>query len=299
MRSFRNIFYAVVILMLAPFTLAGDTLSTNPADSAAVAEAKIPPKPDSAYIARASDSSWWKRTVKNEAFNLGEYLEFKVRYGMIPAGTAIMEVADTIRYNGIKCFEVVSTARSNGFVSTFYKVDDSVISYIDYDGIFTHFFKKRLREGKYKSDKSTFFDQRRHMAITGEDSIPTYSFVQDAFSSLYYARTQVIEPGVDLDIDNHTDRKNYPLKVIVHGRETVEVPAGIFSCIIVEPVMRAAGIFNAKGSIKIWLTDDRYRMPVKMQTEVFFLGSIHADLVEYRRGVFPDEVRQVEDEQKK
>jgi hypothetical protein len=108
--------------------------------------------------------------------------------------------------------------------------------------------------------------------------------VQDAFSSLYYARTQVIEPGVDLNIDNHTDKKNYPLTVIVHGRETVEVPAGKFDCIIVEPVMRAAGIFNAKGSIKIWLTDDQYKMPVKMQTEVFFLGSIHADLVEYRRG---------------
>jgi hypothetical protein len=131
MRNLRNILYAIIILMLAPFTLADDTLSTSPADTVKTTETKLPPKPDSAYIARASDSSWWKRTVKNEAFNVGEYLEFKVRYGVIPAGTAIMQVADTIRYNGIKCYELISTARSNGFVSTFYKVDDSVISYVD------------------------------------------------------------------------------------------------------------------------------------------------------------------------
>jgi hypothetical protein len=297
MRNLRNILYAVVLLMLAPLTLADDTLSVDQPDTAAMTESKVPPKPDSAYIARAMDSSWWKRKIDNEAFNVGEYLEFKVRYGIIPAGTAVMQVADTIRYNGAKCFELVSTAKSNGFVSTFYKVEDSVLSYVDYDGIFTHFFRKRLREGKYKADKSTIYDQRRHLAITGDDTIRTYSFVQDAFSSLYYARTQVLEPGADLNIDNHTDRKNYPLKVIVHGRETVEVPAGKFDCIIVEPVMRAPGIFNAKGSIKIWLTDDRYKMPVKMQTEVFFLGSIHADLVKYRHGVFPNEAGRVDEKQ--
>jgi len=29
--------------------------------------------PDSAYIARATDSSWWKRKIENRAFHVGEY----------------------------------------------------------------------------------------------------------------------------------------------------------------------------------------------------------------------------------
>ena len=279
----------------------GDSSNVNDtADSVKIVKIDTtkPPPPDSAYIARASDPNWWKRKVENKAFNVGEYLKFQVRYGMIRAGTAIIEIADTIDYNGAKCFKVVSTARSNAFVSTFYKVRDTVFSYIDYDGIYSHYFSKRLNEGKYHKTQETFFDQRRHLAITGEDTIRTYSFVQDAFSALYYARTLELEEGADLKIDNHTDRKNYPLKVIVHGRDSVEVPAGKFDCIVVEPVMRAEGIFQAKGSIKIWLTNDRYKIPVKMQTEVFFLGSIHADLVEFKRGVFPDELKQVEDERK-
>jgi len=75
----------------------------------------------------------------------------------------------------------------------------------------------------------------------------------------------------------------------VLGKETVKVPAGKFDCIIVEPVMRTEGIFKAKGRIKIWLSDDRYKIPVKMQTEVFFIGSVTAKLKKFRYGLFPDE----------
>ena len=253
-------------------------------DTTSQSEQPIPPPPDSAYIARASDSSWWKRKIANEAFGVGEYLEFGVNYGILPAGRAIMQIPEIIDYDGARCYKILSIAQSNGFVSQFYKVEDTVFTYVDCDGIFTHYFRKHLHEGGYRADKTTYFDQRRHLAITGNDTVPTYSFVQDAFSSLYYVRTQDIEPGKDILIDNHTDKKNYPLKILVLGRETIEVPAGKFDCIIVQPVMREEGIFKAKGTIKIWLTDDKYKIPVKMQTEVFFLGSIVAKLKKLQYG---------------
>ncbi len=231
-----------------------------------------------------SDSAWWYRKVENSSFGLGEYLEFSVKYGVIPAGTAVMKIPEIIDYEGKRCFRIVSTARSNDFVSVFYKVRDSVETIVDYDGIFSRRFHKKLREGGYKADKTTLFDQRKHLAIIGNDSLPTYAFVQDALSSLYYARTQDLVPGSEVLIDNHTDKKNFPLKIVVERRETVEVPAGKFDCIVIEPIMRVEGIFKAKGRIWIWLTDDQYKIPVKMQTEVFFLGSISAQLKKYTLG---------------
>lgn len=251
--------------------------------------------PDSAFIARSADSGWWIRKIENPAFGVNEYLEFSVKYGMLPAGNAKMYIPELIEFNGAKCFRVVSVASSNDFVSMFYKVRDTVETYIDVDGIFSRYFHKFLREGGYKANKTTIFDQRRHLAITGKDTIPTYPFVQDALSSLYYVRTQKIQPGVDILIDNHTDKRNYPLKVVVHGRERIKVPAGEFDCVVVEPVMRYEGIFKAKGAIKIWLTDDEFKMPVKMQTEVFFLGSIIAKLKKFERGVLIKEP-QIQDE---
>lgn len=281
---------ALIIFTFFQLTSADDSTKVDSVGQAdTVSTEQLPPPPDSAYIARASDSGWWKRKIENNAFSVGEYLEFGVSYGIIPAGTAVMQIPEVIEYNGIKCYKIISTAHSNAFISTFYKVEDTVITYVDYNGIFTHYFRKRLREGGYRTEKVTYFDQRQHLAITGEDTIPTYSFVQDIFSSFYYARTQEIKPGVDIFVDNHTDRKNYPLKIVIHGRKTIKVPAGEFDCIIVEPVMRAEGIFKAKGRIKIWLTDDQYKIPVKMQTEVFFLGSVTAKLKKFHYGNSPED----------
>jgi hypothetical protein len=240
--------------------------------------------PDSAFASLTADSSWWYRKINNPAFGVGEYLEFNLTYGIVPAGNAIIQIPGTIEFNGRNCYQIVSTASSNDFISSFYRVRDTVESYIDMEGIFPYYFRKHLREGGYKIDRITFFDQRRHVAITGTDSISTYAFVQDALSSLYFVRTQKLIPGKDIMIDNHTDKKNYPLRVIVHGRETIDVPAGKFDCIVIEPVMRYEGLFKSKGSIKIWVTDDQFKMPVKMQSEVVVIGSISAKLKKYRYG---------------
>ena len=242
------------------------------------------------YIEIASDSSWWYRKLENNAFGVGERLEFSVKYGKLPAGSAVMEIPRTVDIEGHNSYEIVSIANSNDVVSVFYKVRDTVKTFVDVDGIFPHKFWKKLHEGSYKTEKTTIFDQKNHLAIIDGDTIPTYTFVQDAFSSLYYIRTQVLNVGEGILIDNHTSKKNFPLKLEVLKKERVKVPAGEFDCVVVEPMMRAEGIFKAKGRIRVWLTDDQYKMPVLMKTEVFFLGSISAQLKEYNRGEIEGEI---------
>ncbi len=141
------------------------------------------------------DSSWWSRTVPNKAFGVGERLEFSVKYGSISAGNAVMEIKDTALVDNHICYRVVSIANSNDFISVFYKVRDTVQTYIDMPGLFPRYFTKQIREGKYKVNRQTKFDQKKHLAITGNDTIPTFAFVQDPLSSLYYIRTQELVPG--------------------------------------------------------------------------------------------------------
>jgi hypothetical protein len=258
--------------------------TTDPQSSYELMQEESSDRVSQEYIEIASDSSWWYRKIENHAFGVGERLEFSVRYGKLPAGTAVMEIPEIIDFDGYDCYEIVSVAHSNNVVSVFYKVRDTVKTIVDVDGIFPRKFWKKLREGGYKTERTTLFDQKNHLAITDSDTIPTYTFVQDAFSSMYYARTQELIPGQDLFIDNHTSKKNFPLTLKVLKKEKVKVPAGEFDCLVVEPVMRAEGIFKAKGRIWIWLTDDQYKMPVLMKTEVFFLGSISARLKSFVRG---------------
>lgn len=79
------------------------------------------------------------------------------------------------------------------------------------------------------------------------------------------------------------DGKLYPLKIIVHAKEKVTVPAGVFSCYKVEPLLQSEGIFRQKGRLIIWLTDDNHRLPVKMTSKIS-IGNIGTNLETYTLG---------------
>lgn len=224
-----------------------------------------------------------KRAAPNFSFGVGEKLFYTVRYGPVAAGTASMEVVEIVRYKGNKCFRIVSKAKSNKFFSVFYKVDDKAESWMDVYGLYSWHFEKHLREGGYTADRYIDFDQENHLAVNGNDTIPVPEFVQDVLSSLYFVRTLNLKVDNSVFIDNHADRKNYPLEVKVLRKEEVEVPAGRFNCLVVEPILKATSLFKQTGKLTVWLTDDQYKIPVLMKSKVA-VGSISTELKSYTLG---------------
>mgnify|MGYP001953722061 CR=1 FL=1 len=49
----------------------------------------------------------------------------------------------------------------------------------------------------------------------------------------------------------------------------------------VEPVVLGEALFNQKGHLRVWVTDDEVKMPVLMKSKVL-VGAIAAVLTEYR-----------------
>ncbi|UCE23298.1 MAG: DUF3108 domain-containing protein [Candidatus Zixiibacteriota bacterium] len=223
------------------------------------------------------------RYIENVAFGVNEKFTYEINYGFINAGGATMEVARLIEYNSRPCYQTVTRAYSNSFFSNFFKVDDRVESIIDALGIFTWRFEKNLREGKYRSDRLYTFDQNRNIVFSDKDTVEVAPYVQDALSVLYYVRTQQLEVGKSIFVQNFTDGEKYPLEVRVLRKEEVSVPAGTFDCIVVEPLLQSVGVFKHEGKLTVWLTDDRLKMPVLMKSKVL-VGSIAAELSEFQLG---------------
>ena len=141
----------------------------------------------------AQGTSIFDRYVANDAFGTGEKLTFDIGYGFINAGTATMEVASFIEYESRPCYLVRTTAKSNDFFSSVYRVEDEAESVMDAVGLFSWKFEKHLREGSYRSDREYAFDQRNNSVVYKGDTITVAPFVQDALSILYYIRTQPLE----------------------------------------------------------------------------------------------------------
>ena len=224
-----------------------------------------------------------ERVVDNVAFGVNEKLSFDINYGFINAGTATMEVVGLIEYKGRPCYHIVTRAMSNNFFSSFYKVDDRVESIMDATGLFSWRFEKNLREGKYRADRTYEFDPVRNLVYYQKDTIEIPPAVQDAISVLYWFRTQKIKTGESIFVDNFTDGKLYPMEVKVLKEETITVEAGTFDCLVVEPLIQSVGVFKHKGKLKVWLTNDRVKMPVLMKSQVL-VGSISAELTDFQLG---------------
>jgi hypothetical protein len=242
-----------------------------------VARAHSGDSPDSVAAAEV------ERFVENVAWGVGERLEFDINYGFINAGTASMNVRRLIEYNGRPCYQLETKANSNSFFSTFYKVEDRVESIVDAIGIFSWRFEKNLREGGYRSDREYVFDQRKQLVYYEGDTISVAPVTHDPLSVLYYVRTRDLRVGESVWVDNFTDGDKYLLEVRVLRRETVEVEAGVFDCIVVEPVTKSVGLFKHEGRLRVWLTDDRVKMPVLMKSKIV-VGSITAELTDYELG---------------
>jgi len=234
-----------------------------------------------------ADTNTTDRFVDNYSFGVGEKLSFDINYGFINAGYATMEVLRLIEYENRPCYLIETTANSNSFFSTFYKVRDRIESVVDAVGMFSWRFEKNLHEGSYSADRMYSFDQRNHFAFYKGDTLKVPPFTQDPISTLYYTRTQPLEVGKSFYMDSFVDGKQYNLEVRVLKRETISVKAGTFACIVVEPMTSSVGVFNNEGRLKVWLTDDYLKMPVLMKSKII-VGSITAELTDYELGEIKD-----------
>lgn len=234
------------------------------------------------------------RTVPNNAFAPGEKLEFKIRYGFIKAGSATMEVGNTVDLdNGYSAYHIITTARSAKFFDAFYEVRDEVQSFVDTRGFFSWKYYKKLREGGYKFDLLVDYDQPRGVAQVeriryhsdmekgirsqSEFQLEIPEYVLDILASFYYIRTQELVVGQPVFMVNHDNKKIYDLEVVVEKKEVIECDAGRFHCIKVEPRLRGEAIFSQKGRMWIWVTDDQYKVPVQVKSKVA-VGSITIEL---------------------
>ncbi len=226
------------------------------------------------------------RVVDNHAFQVGEKLEYVIRYGRIIAGNSSLSIPEMVYFNGHPSFKIVSRAWSNKFFSKFYKVDDYSESIVDMRGIFSWRFEKHLREGSYKKDLIAIHDQINHVAyIDSSDTLKIPPFVHDILSAMFFIRTMDLAPGDTVYLDNQDNGKVYPLKIVIHRREKVKVKAGTFNCLVAEPFLRTPALFKQKGRIVVFLSDDQYKIPVLMNTYIyvkgFSLGAVVSELERY------------------
>ncbi len=225
----------------------------------------------------------------NHAFSAGERLTYLISWSnIIDAGTAVLEVREEKQTDGKKVYRLVSTARSSGLVSKFYKVNDTIESIVDSEHLYSLSYRLDQSHGKRKKKREMTFNQSKGTVVVDadgrQDTYSTPPGILDPLSSLYYVRTLqdfIVDKPIFVDV--HDDDKNWAVEVQTIGREKIKTSFGKFNTIKVKTYPRYEGVFQHKGEIYIWLTDDERKIPVLMKSEIS-IGSIMATLIALQAG---------------
>ncbi|GMT46751.1 MAG: hypothetical protein IEMM0007_0317 [bacterium] len=216
-----------------------------------------------------------------------ESLRYDLTWMGIKAGKAQLEFIE--EGDSLK---IVSRAKSAKWLSVFYKVDDRVESVVlkknnpakGGNHWVADRYRLKIREGRHRRDKEVIFDPENgtvlyinHLKNKKETyRVPENTF--DPLSGFFLLRKRLLKVNRPVHITIFDSKKVWDVRVDILKKEEVETPAGKFRTIVVKPNMKSEGIFDRKGDIFIYLTDDKRHIPVLIRTKVA-VGYIEAELV--------------------
>jgi hypothetical protein len=224
-------------------------------------------------------------------FQPGEKLVFELKWTIISAGEATLEVLPVKNAGEHDMYHFALTARTNRFLDTIYKVRDRIDAYTDAQMNHSLYYVQKQHEGKTKKNFHVKFFWDQHEAVyndilKGKKRKPV-SLLPGAFdplSVLYFARGLPLAPNMVLERPVTDGKKCVIGRAKIVKQETVTVKAGTFDTFLMVPELEdIGGVFkkSENAKIELWVTADEKRIPVKLKSEVV-VGSFSAELVTYK-----------------
>lgn len=223
-------------------------------------------------------------------FGPGERVTMRVHYGWLKAGTATVTVEPGER-DGRPILRFVAAARSEGFFAWLlrFHVNDRTDAEWDPASGCSLGIEKHLREGRARRDQRVRIDPETGRAEVEDRKVPQTVFqlppcTLDVLSAFFVTRLRGVTEKDRLELPVFDNGKPYTLGVRFLGRETLDLPRPLGKktrTVVVEPLLlEGTGLFVKEGRLRIWLTDDARRIPVRMKSKVA-IGSVSADLEAY------------------
>lgn len=220
-------------------------------------------------------------------FGPGETLTYNITWSIFPAG----QVVSTVKQLGAgpeDAYAIDATARSDGFVSLLYRIDNTYHSVFDPRTLCSREITRTINEGRRHKQTRIVFDAAKRVAILDErdmgkpnhprkhadNAIP--ACVEDIVTAFYDLRSQPMQVGDKIHIPVNDGSKTHEVIVDVQAREKIQTPMGPRYAFRLEP--RALGdLYKKKGRLLIWISDDAERLPLRIKA-MMLIGTITGNL---------------------
>jgi hypothetical protein len=208
-------------------------------------------------------------------FKVGETFEYVAHKGFLKPGTAVLKVAgiDTVR--GVPSWRF----SFNSEVSVpLFSNSTELTSWTTLGDFVSLRFKKHMVEGgRDRTSLFSIFPDSGYLRLNNEArQVPTSAAPLDDVAFFYFIRMTPLQLGKTYRYDRYYKSRLNPVQITVMKRETLDLPDGTsVPCLVLQPIVNEpGGMFEPRAKARIWLTDDARRIPVQIQWDAKWAGTI-------------------------
>ncbi|MCQ2973658.1 MAG: DUF3108 domain-containing protein [Bacteroidales bacterium] len=224
--------------------------------------------------------------AQNNTFGPKEKLTYEIYYAFVTGAKMSLETK-LITENDKQIYHVKAFGKTIGLVDKIYKISEDYQSWFDPNNkCLPSKSLEDVHEGATYNRKITVTFNNENNTInstkSGEHSVKHDCY--DIISAAYYLRTMdlsKLSPNEVINVNTWFGNEEWPLRVKYIKTETIKVgKLGKISCYQFVPVVEVSGVFTDKDALKLWISADDNKIPVRAQMSLL-VGSAKVDLISY------------------
>jgi len=198
-----------------------------------------------------------------------ETLVYRVDFIGITMGYARFRYQGRVSIGGKVAYHLNVRAWTSGILAYIYPVNETIDYYLDAETLaplrqeFTQREKEKDDVAFYNQETGTIiYRYRQSGEVRKKVEIPPPP-IYDPVSAAYYFRWRDLG-GEDRARNVYAGRKVWQISTRVLGKERIRTESGDLDTILIQPVIHREGKLENKGDLKMWLSNDERRVPVRL-----------------------------------
>lgn len=212
-------------------------------------------------------------------FGVGERLTYRVRAGGV-RGRGMMSVEGPVEVRGTETYHLRFTVDAGvgplkGTERTESWLDPSRMAALRF-----HVYERRFFS-KHEERVELYPEERRWQTDAGRSGESPTDAPLDELSFIYFLRSLPLEPDSSYELNRYFDAERNPTHVRVLSRGIVAIDAGTFRTVLVEMRVKDPRHYAGEGILRLQLTDDACRIPVRIESRAPDVGTVVLTLQSY------------------
>ena len=239
----------------------------------------------------AADPNYY--IIQTPEARLPEYekLAYDVRWCGMSVGILTTSILGITNYKGRDAYVLEATMKTNAFLSKIYKIEDRFVSYMDVETLYTLRHEVSRRDGNYKKNAITEFDQTNQKAYyknfidKSEKSFDIPIGIHDILSAYYSFMLLPLRIGDKIDFNVSNNEKNYQSFCLVQSKALVRLPEfgkKEYETFLVQPYAHLRGAKVDKGKVNAYFSCEKRRLLLlaKVKGPIFTEVTIYLSKIE-------------------